>query len=74
MLNNCPFLDEVMAKVKGQCHQRSKVKTLIIIENSILAQFFGRKFLPVLRFGGYCHSSKVKGQGHLKVKYCALVS
>ena len=53
-------------KVKGQGHKK--------YEKSLFCSIFMLKFLTHGAFSGSCHSSKVKGQGHLKVKFGAIVS
>ena len=40
---------------------------------AFLQNIYGIIFDPLCLFGS-CHSSKVKGQGHLKVKFGAIVS
>ena len=54
-------------KIKGHCHLKTKVKITKNYENSFFAQFF------IVKYSGSCHSSKVKGQGRLKIKFGAIV-
>ena len=54
------------SKNEGQCHK----KTAKIAFCTILMV----KLLTNGAYSGSCHSSKVKSQGHLKVKFGAIVS
>ena len=54
------------SKNEGQGHKKN-------YENSFLHNFYG-KILTHGAYSGSCHSSKVKGQSHLKVKSGAIVS
>ena len=56
-------------KVKGQCHLKTKGKVTKI---AFLLNFYG-KILTHGVYSGLRHSSKVKCQGHLKVKFGAIV-
>ena len=54
------------SKNEGQGHKN--------YEKSLFCSIFMLKFLTHGAYLGSCHSSKVKGQGHLKVKFGAIVS
>ena len=43
-------------------------------EKSLFCSIFMLKFFTHGAYSGSCHCSKVKGQGHLKVKFGAIVS
>ena len=63
----------VTVKAKGQGHLKTKVKVKQNNENSFLHNFMV-KLLTHGAYSGSCHSSKVKSQGHLKVKFGAIFS
>ena len=53
---------------------KKKVKVTKNYEISFFCTIFMVKILTHGAYSGSCHSSKVKGQGHLKVKFGAIVS
>ena len=59
-------------KVKGQDHLKTKVKVTKNYEKAFFLLNFMLKFLTHGAYSGSC--SKVKGQGHLKVKCSTKVS
>ena len=61
-------------KVKGQGCLKMKVKVTKSYEKKLFCSIFMVKFLTQSAYSGSCHSSTVKGQGHLKVKFGAIVS
>ena len=54
------------SKNEGQGHKK--------LRTQLFCTFFMVNFLTHGAYSGSCHSSKVKGQGHLKVKFGAIVS